>query len=146
MSLKSYREAFSSPTYEKWKAAMIEEMEAMKKNQFWDLVDLPSRWKTIGNKWVLKVKCKADGSQERHKAWLVEKGYTQIEGIDYKETLLPLVRFSLICLILDMVAHLDLELYQMDVKKAFLNGELDEEIYMGQPMSFEAKGQEHKVY
>lgn len=120
-------------------------MSSMAKNKVWELVDLPPGRKTIGNKWVLKIKRKADGSIDKYKARLVAKGYTQREGIDYEETFSPVVRFVSIRLILAIVAHLDLELFQMDVKTAFLNGELDEEIYMDQPMGFQVKGQERKV-
>ena len=112
----------------------------MKSNRVWDLVDLPPGRKTIGNKWVLNIKHKTDGTIDRYKTRLVAKGYTQQEGIDYEETFLPVVRFALICLILAIVARMDLELYQMNVNIAFLNGELDEEIYMDQPLGFEFKG------
>jgi hypothetical protein len=107
-------------------------MSFMDKNNVWDLVDLPPGRKTIGNKWVLKVKHKADSSIDRYKARLVAKGYTQRKGIDYEDTFSPVVRFASIRLILSIVAKQDLELFQMDVKTTFLNGELDEEIYMAQ--------------
>jgi len=142
---KTFSHALSSPKASEWIKPMEEEMESMKINQVWDLVDLPSGRRSIGNKWVLKIKRKADGSIERYKARLVAKGYTQEEGIDYEDTFSPVVRITSVRLILAIVAHMDLELYQMDVRTAFLNGELNEEIYMDQPLGFETKGQERKV-
>ncbi|KAL0373354.1 UNVERIFIED_CONTAM: Retrovirus-related Pol polyprotein from transposon TNT 1-94, partial [Sesamum radiatum] len=109
-------EAVTSPNANGWITAMKEEMSSMAKNNVWELVDLPAG------------------------------RYTQREGIDYEETFSPVVRFASVRLILAIVAHLDLELFQMDVKKAFLNGELDEEIYMDQPEGFQEMGQKRKVY
>ncbi|KAK4388273.1 Retrovirus-related Pol polyprotein from transposon TNT 1-94 [Sesamum angolense] len=141
----TYEEAVTSPNANEWIIAMKEEMSSMAKNNVWELVDLPTGRKTIGNKWVLKVKRKADGSIDKFKARLVAKAYTQKEGIDYEETFSPVVRFASVRLILAIVAHLDLELFQMDVKTAFLNGELDEEIYMDQPEGFQEMGLKRKV-
>jgi hypothetical protein len=124
---------------------MEEEMELMKTNQVWDLVDLPLGQRFIGNKLILKIKHKVDGLIERYKARLVAKSYTQEEGIDYEDTFSPLVRITSVRLILAIVAHMDFELYQMDVRTAFLNEELNEKIYMDQPLGFETKRQERKV-
>ena len=90
---------------------MEEELESMRKNQVWDSVNLSSNKKTIGNKWVLKIKWKVDGSIENYKARLVVKGYTQQEGIANEETIYPVVRFASIRLILAIVAHIDLKLH-----------------------------------
>ena len=103
-----------------WIVAMRDEMDFKAKNQVWELVTLSPRRKTIGNKWVLKIKHKADGSIDKYKACLVAKGYTQREGIDYDGTFSLVVKFVSIRLILAIVAYLDLELFQMDVKTAFL--------------------------
>ena len=141
----SYVEALESPNDKEWMDAMRDELDSMAKNEVWDLVDLPPGRRAIGNKWVFKVKRRADGSIDKFKARLVAKGYTQVEGVDYEETFSPVVRLASIRLLLALVAHLDLELFQMDVKTAFLNGNLEEEIYMVQPIGFVSKGQEDKV-
>ena len=117
----------------------------MKSNQVCDLVDLPPCHKTIGNKFFLNIKHKANGTINKYKARLVAKGYTQETEIDYEETFLPVVNFASIRLILAIVAWIVLKLYQMDVKTIFLNGKLNEEIYINQHLGFELKGQERKV-
>ena len=116
---------------------MMEELESScGKIKCGDLVNLPSNQKAIRNKWVLKIKRKTFGSIEKCKARLIAKGYTQQKGIDYEETLSQVVRFASIGLILAIITHMDLELHQMEVKTAFLNGELNEEIYMEKPVGF----------
>jgi len=100
---------------------MKDEMDSMVSNKVWELVDLPPRRKSIGNKGVFKIKRRADGSTDKLKARSVGKGFTQIEGIAYDETLSPVVRIASISLLLALVVHLDLELFQMDVETALLN-------------------------
>ena len=109
------------------------------------MVDLPSGRRSIKNKWVLKIKHKADRLIECYKTRLVVKGYTQEEGIDYEDIFSLIMRITSVHLILSIVTYIDLELYQMDVKTVFLNEKLNEEIYMDQPLGFETKGQECKV-
>ena len=105
-------------------------MNSMHVNHVWDLVDLLLGRKIFGSKWILKIKRKADGTIEIYKVCLVAKGYAQEEGILYEEIFSPVVWFISIRLILAIVVHLDLELYQMDTKTVFLNGKWEEEIYM----------------
>ena len=111
-------------------------MESMKVNDVWTLVDPPEGVKPIGRKWVFKRKRGANGKVETYKARLVAKGYHQHYGIDYDETFSPVAMLKSIRIMLAIVAHLDYEIWQMDVKIAFLNGELTEEVYMIQPKGF----------
>lgn len=124
---------------------MIDELNSMKKNDVWELVELPNGCKPIGCKWVFKTKLDPNGNIERHKARLVAKGYTQKEGIDYRETFSPVSRKDSLRTVMALVSHFDLELHQMDVKTTFLNGDLHEDVYMSQPEGFISKGHEHLV-
>jgi hypothetical protein len=124
-----------------WFNAMKEEMESMAKNQVWDLVDLPKGAMAVGCKWVYKTKTDASGNVERYKARLVAKGFTQKEGIDYHETFSPVSKKDSFRIIMALVAYFDLELHQMDVKTTFLNGDLEEEVYMKQPEGFDDNSQ-----
>ena len=108
----------------------------MASNGFWDLVKLPNGVKTIGCKWVYKTKKDSLGNIERYKARLIAKGFTQKEGIDYKEAFSLVTKKDSLRIILALVAHFDFELKQMDVKTTFLNGELEEKVYMKQPKGF----------
>jgi hypothetical protein len=105
-------------------------------NDTWDLVPLPKGRKLVICKWVYITKYASDGSVERHKARLVAKGFSQVEGIDYNETFAPIAKMNSICLVLALVASHKWEVHQMDVKSAFLHGDLKEEIYMEQPPGY----------
>ncbi|KAJ4721161.1 Retrovirus-related Pol polyprotein from transposon TNT 1-94 [Melia azedarach] len=131
---KSIQEAMKDP---KWRAAVLEEMIALKKNNTWELIKLPTGKKTVGCKWVFTIKFKADGTVERYKARLVAKGYTQTYGIDYQETFAPVAKMSTVRVLLSLAVHRDWFLYQLDVKNAFLHGNLEEEVYMDIPPGFE---------
>ncbi|KAE8725588.1 hypothetical protein F3Y22_tig00008386pilonHSYRG00069 [Hibiscus syriacus] len=127
----TYQEAIQSLESDKWKSAMDEEMQSLQKNDTWKLAQLPKGKRVIGCKWVF---VKKDGSHNkkdvRYKAQLVAKGYAQKKGIDYNEVFSPVVKHSSIRILLALVAQLNLELAQLDVKTAFLHGDLEEEIYM----------------
>ena len=141
----SYTPAMQGNDSGKWFHAMEEELKSMDQNQVWDLVELLKGCKRVGCKWVFKTKRDSLGNIERYKARLVAKGFTQKDGIDYKETFSPVSKKDSLRIIMALVAHYDLELHQMDVKTAFLNGNLEEEIYMDQPEGFSVKGKEHVV-
>ncbi|KAK8916316.1 hypothetical protein KSP39_PZI023164 [Platanthera zijinensis] len=141
----SARDARSRADANQWELAMVDEMESLRKNQTWGLCKLPKGRKAIGSKWVFKQKVKADGTVEKYKARLVAKGFSQVEGVDYDEIFSPVAKLTSIRMVLSIAAVHDLEIEQMDVKTAFLHGDLEEEIYMRQPEGFEAKGKEDLV-
>nr|KYP52897.1 Retrovirus-related Pol polyprotein from transposon TNT 1-94 [Cajanus cajan] len=125
---------------------MKEELSMIEKNQTWILVEKPQGRKVIGVKWVYRTKLNADGSINKHKARLVVKGYAQIFGVDYSDTFAPVARLETIRLLLAIAAQKNWKVYQLDVKSAFLNGFLQEEIYVEQPQGFVKEGEEDKVY
>ena len=142
---QSFKEAMSSPEAPYWKEAINDEVESILQNHMWELVDLPPGSKPLGYKWIFKKKMKANGSIDKYKARLVIKGYNKKEGFDYFDTYSPVTRISSIRVLIAIAAIHNLEIHQMDVKTAFLNGDLDEEIYMEQPEGFIVPGQENKV-
>ena len=112
---------------------MKEELDALSKNHTWDLVTLPPRKSVVGCKWIYKIKTRSDGFIERYKARLVAKGFTQEYGIDYEATFAPVACISSVRALLTIVTASKWDLFQMDVKNAFLNGDLSEEVYMQPP-------------
>lgn len=117
----------------------------MVKNHTWELSELPLGKKPIGCKWVYKIKYKFDGTLDKYKARLVAKSFSQRQGIDYEETFAPTAKMSTIRLVLAMATQFGWKVHQMDVKSAFLNGDLQEEVYMTQPPCFKVAGKEHQV-
>ena len=132
-------------TNQEWVDAMKAEIDSLHDNSVWELVQLPEGRKPVGSKWVFKVKTNADGSIERCKARLVAQGYSQKEGLDYDETFSPVVRSESVRSVIALASKNGLKLHQMDITTAFLNGDLEEEVYMKQPEGFLADGQEHLV-
>ncbi|KAL5733208.1 hypothetical protein ACOSQ2_032900 [Xanthoceras sorbifolium] len=128
----------------KWESAMRDEMDSLMSNQTWELAELPLGKKTLHNKWVFRIKEEHNGNK-RYKARLVVKGFQQKEGIDYKEIFSSVVKMTTIRLVLKIIAAENLHLEQLDVKTAFLHGDLEEEIYMRQPEGFKEAGKENLV-
>ena len=127
----NYSEAIISADCNNWLTAMQDEMESLEKNGTWDLVKLPKDKKPVRCKWIFKRKEAMSPSEPaRYKARLVAKGYSQIPGIDFNDVFSPVVKHSSIRILLSIVAMHDYELEQLDVKTAFLHGELEEDIYM----------------
>ena len=141
----TYTEAIQSIDSDKWQEAMESEIDSMYVNQVWSLVDAPEGVNPIGSKWVYKKKIGADGQVETYKARLVAKGFRQKQGIDYEETFSPVAMLKSIRIMLAIAAYHDYEIWQMDVKTAFLNGFLEEEVYMSQPEGFISKNKPNQV-
>ncbi|GKD21152.1 retrotransposon protein, putative, ty1-copia subclass [Tanacetum coccineum] len=132
----NYRAALMDPKSKKWLDAMNVKMQSMKDNEVWVLVELPPNARTVGSKWLFKKKTNMDGAVYVFKARLVAKGFTQTYGVDYEETFSPVANIRAIRIRIAIAAYYDYEIWKMDVKTAFLNGHLSEEVYMEQPEGF----------
>ena len=128
---QNLKEVLTSPDAIFWKDAVNDEMKSLISNRTWKLVDL-----LPGCKWVLRKNLKLDGSIDKFKARLVAKGFKQKADLDFFDTFSPVTRITSIRLLIAIAAIFDLKIHQMDVKNAFLNGDLEEEIYMDQPEGF----------
>jgi hypothetical protein len=133
MKPKNFNEASND---DHWVKAMNEELDQIEKNNTWDMVQIPEGKNVIGSKWIFKNKLNEQGQVIRNKARLVCKGYAQIEGLDFDEPFVPVERLEAITMFLAYACHKRFKVYQMDVKSAFLNGDLSEEVYMEQPEGF----------
>ena len=131
MEPKKIEKALTDPD---WVVVMQEELNQFEHQKVWKLVPRPKHMKVIDTRWVFRNKLDEEGIVTRNKARLVAKGYSQAEGIDYDETFAPVARLEAIRMFLAFAAHSNFKVYQMDVKSAFLNGELDEEVYVEQPL------------
>ncbi|GKA22209.1 putative RNA-directed DNA polymerase [Tanacetum coccineum] len=140
-----YAEAMEDEHKKEWFEAMEDEMNSLHENNTFELVKLPKGKRALKNKWVYKLKTEEHTSRPRYKARLVVKGFSQKRGIDFDEIFSPVVKMGSIRVVLGLAASLDLEVEQMDVKTAFLHGDLDKEIYMEQPEGFQVKGKEGYV-
>ncbi|MCO5591224.1 hypothetical protein L7F22_045205 [Adiantum nelumboides] len=127
-----------------WKRAMHTELDAIERNKTWTLVPRPKQQKIVSTKWILRTKYKADGSLDKHKARLVARGFTQRPGVDFDETYAPTARLTMIRTIFSLAASFEWTIFQMDVKNASLNDDLDIEVYVKQPPSFKVPGMKVK--
>jgi len=140
----SYEESLQDGNSSEWELVMKDEMSSLLKNKTWELTTLPEGKKAMQNKWVYRVKTEHDGSK-RFKARLIVKGFQQKKRIDYFEIFSPVVKLTAIRVVLGIVAAENLHLEQLDVKTAFLHGELEEDIYMQQPKGFAIHGKKNQV-
>ncbi|CAG8681828.1 11691_t:CDS:1, partial [Acaulospora colombiana] len=136
----SLKEALRRSDADKWVEAAADEIGAHMRNGTWELVPLPAGRKAIGSRWVFKIKKNADGSIERYKGRIVAKGYAQREGVDFTDTFAPTARFGALRTVIALAAIEDLHLESVDISTAFLNGEIDTEVYMELPEGLEAEG------
>ncbi|CAL2227907.1 unnamed protein product [Prunus armeniaca] len=135
-------EAFNDP---KWAEAMNIEMEALQKNNTWDIVNLLKGTKPVGYRWMFSVKYNANGIMERYKARLVAKGFTRTYGVDYHDIFAHVAQMDTVRVLLSLAVNLDWTLRQFDIKNAFLHGELEEEVYMSLPPEYRVTGETGNV-
>jgi hypothetical protein len=139
----TYRETIQATDTASWRLAIDSEINSIRANGTWDLVELPRNRKALPCKWVFRLKQTSDSSDPKYKAQIVAKGFRQEYGVDFDEIFSPVGKLSTLRFLLGVVAHEDLELLQLDVRTAFLHINLDEEIYMEQPQGFASPG--HKA-
>ena len=130
------KEAVNSPDADQWKRAMEEEISCLRKNNAWELVSRPTNQKVVSSKWLFKIKRDADGNPVRYKARFVARGFSQTPGVDYQDTFSPTVSHASVRLLFALAAKMDWITEHLDVETAFLQGELQEELYIEPPQGF----------
>ena len=133
---KTYTEVMKRPDAAMWEAACEEECKPFEAMEVFEVVPRPANKKVVGSKWVYREKRGPDGKIQKYKARVVAQGFTQVKGVDFDKTFAPVAKLSSLRAILAIAAELDLEVHQMDVKAAYLNGKLEEEVYMEPPPGF----------
>jgi hypothetical protein len=123
-----------------WRAVMVDELESIKENKTWSLVNLLRGHKAIGLKWVFKLKHDEHGDIVKHKVRLVAKGYEQRQGVDFEEVFAPVARMEPVRVLFILAAHNNWHVHHMDIKSTFLNGDLGEGVYVSQPPGFIKSG------
>jgi hypothetical protein len=129
-----------------WREAMLEEYDSIVRNDVWEVVLRAVGKSIVTSRWLYKTNYAADGSIEKHKAQFVARGFSQIEGVDYDETVTPVASYTSIRSIIAIAAKMGWSIHQMDVKTAFLNGFIEEEVYIEQPQGFEVSERESHVF
>jgi hypothetical protein len=138
----TFEEAYQE---DKWKKAIKKEINSIIKNNTWKLTTLPKGHNAIGVKWIFKIKRNAEEEIEKHKARLIVKRYKQQYGVDYEDVFALVARMKIVRLMISLADQKRWKIFQMDVKSAFLNGNLEEKVYVEQRVGFMVKGQEEKV-
>jgi Reverse transcriptase (RNA-dependent DNA polymerase) len=133
---RTFDEAMAQPDTAEWVSACDNERKAFEQMGVFEIVSRPCDRKIVGSRWVFRIKRGPDGTIQKYKAHVVAQGFTQVEGIDFDETFTPVAKLASLRTILVIAAERDLELHQMDVKSAYLNGVLKEEIFMNPPPGF----------
>jgi hypothetical protein len=129
-----------------WAEAMTKEYQSIMKNEVWEIVPRPKNKDVVSSRWLFNIKHVVDGSIEKYKARFVAHGFSQKEGIDYEDTFTPVAIYTLIRTIIALAAKMKWNLHQMEVKIAFLNGVIEEEVYIEQPQEFEVEDRKSRVY
>jgi hypothetical protein len=128
-----------------WADAMTEEYQSIINNDVWEIVPRPKSKDVVSSKWQFKIKHATDGSIEKYKARFIARGFSQKEGIDYEETFAPIAKYTSIRTIIALTAKMKWNLHQMEVKTAFLNGVIEEEVYIEKPQWFEVEDRKSHV-